>query len=56
MSVVFCLCTIIISSRLVNYLMPINVLSVCSEVFYQVSERKLQELCRIDAGLGEEGA
>lgn len=54
-SVVSYLYTIIVSSRLGNYLMPINVLSVCSEVFHQGSEWKLQELCKIDAGLGEEG-
>lgn len=54
-SVVSYLYTIILSSRLGNYLMPINVLSVCSELFYQGSEWKLQKLCKIDAGLGEEG-
>lgn len=55
MSVVSYLYTIIVSGRLGNYLMPINVLSVCSEVFYQVSEWKMQELCETDGGLGEEG-
>lgn len=44
-----------VSGRLGNYLMPINVLSVCSEVFYQVRKWKLQELCKTGAGLGEEG-
>lgn len=41
--------TTIVSSRLDNYLVPRSVLSVCSEVFYQVSVRKLQKLCKIDA-------